>query len=132
MWPLEGYWNEGEVRTLFFLLGHVLAPPMKRFPVAGAQDAKSVGPCSPPSLGRCRGGRITDSRPFIGATGYNGCGSAFAGAASASSTICEVVAMGCARCMQVHTAARALADTFGKERPALPAMTAPRTSCMPT
>ena len=29
MWPLEGYWNEGEVRTL--LLGHVLAPPMKRF-----------------------------------------------------------------------------------------------------
>ena len=73
-----------KARFVRFLLGHVLAPPMKRFPVAGAQDAKSVGPCSPPSLGRCRGGRITDSPPFVGATGYNGCGSAFAGATSAS------------------------------------------------
>jgi hypothetical protein len=81
MWPLEGYWNEGEVRTLF--LGHVLALPMKRFPFGGAQDAKSVRPCSPPSLGRCRGGRITDSPPYIRATGYNGCGIAFAGAPSA-------------------------------------------------
>jgi hypothetical protein len=73
-----------KARFVRFFLGHVLAPPMKRFPVAGAQDANSVGPCSPPSLERCRGGRITDSLPFIGATGYNGCGSTFAGATSAS------------------------------------------------
>ena len=82
MWPLEGYWNEGEVRTLFSWACARTAN--ETFPVAGAQDAKSVLPCSPPSLGRCRGGRITDSPPFVRATGYNGCGSAFAGATSAS------------------------------------------------
>ena len=73
-----------KARFVRFFLGRVLALPRKRFPVAGAQDANSVGPCSPPSLGRCRGGRITDSPPYIGAAGYNGCGSAFAGATSAS------------------------------------------------
>ena len=73
-----------KARFVRFFLGHVLAPPIKHFPVAVAQDANSVGPCSPPSLGRCRGGRVTDSPPFIGATGYNGCGSTFAGATSAS------------------------------------------------
>ena len=92
-----------KARFVRFFLGHVLALPMKRSPVGGAQDAKSVGPCTPPSLGRCRGGRITDSPPFIGATGYNGCGSTFAGArVPLSSTICLVVAMG------LHVACRSI------------------------
>ena len=55
------------------------------FRSGGAQDASSVRPCSPPSLERCRGGRITDSPPYIRAVGYNGCGNAYAGAASSAS-----------------------------------------------
>lgn len=51
----------------------------------GAQDATSLRRCSPPSLERCRGGRITDGSPYDGAVGYNGCGDAYAGAASSAS-----------------------------------------------
>ena len=59
------------MRYLVHTLG--LAVPPYLMVAVCAQDAKSVRPCSPPSVERCLGGRITDL--------YNGCGPAYAGTA---------------------------------------------------
>jgi hypothetical protein len=49
------------------------------FQPGAAQGSAWVRPCSPPSE-RCRGGKITDSPPFIRAVGANGCADQYAGA----------------------------------------------------
>ena len=51
------------------------------FQPGAGQGSPWVRPCSPPSE-RCRGGKITDSPPFIRAAGANGCADQYAGAPS--------------------------------------------------
>jgi hypothetical protein len=126
LWPQEGYWNHGEVR-LRFEAYNVVAPPTTCFnPVVHRTRPRCV--VAVRQLWSVV--EVVESQTAIPTTERLAItGAAMHTQVRLAAPLSQIGVMGTARCMQVRTAACALADTSGKERSALSATKAPKTSC---